>query len=55
MAQSASQLNGSVSDPSAAIVAGAKITLTEEATGCSGARKAAGESPPPWQLLFDKS
>ncbi|MBV9780673.1 MAG: TonB-dependent receptor [Acidobacteriaceae bacterium] len=33
MAQSASQLNGNVSDPSGAIVAGAKITLAEEATG----------------------
>jgi Carboxypeptidase regulatory-like domain len=32
-AQSASQLNGSVTDPSAAIVVGARITLTEEATG----------------------
>ncbi len=32
-AQSASQLNGSVTDPSGANVAGAKITLTEIATG----------------------
>ncbi len=33
MAQSSSQLNGSVTDPSGAIVAGAKITLTDTATG----------------------
>ncbi|MFZ0804563.1 MAG: carboxypeptidase regulatory-like domain-containing protein, partial [Candidatus Sulfotelmatobacter sp.] len=33
MAQSTSQLNGSVTDPSGAAVAGAKITLTEPATG----------------------
>jgi hypothetical protein len=33
MAQSTSQLNGSVSDPSGAAVAGAKITLTDAATG----------------------
>jgi hypothetical protein len=33
MAQSTSQLNGSVTDPSAASVAGAKITLTNPATG----------------------
>src|SRR5215472_4341629 len=33
MAQSTSQLNGSVQDPSGAIVAGAKITLTDTATG----------------------
>ena len=33
MAQSSTQLNGSVSDPSGAIVAGAKITLTDTATG----------------------
>jgi Carboxypeptidase regulatory-like domain len=32
-AQSTSQLNGSVSDPSGASVAGAKITLTDAATG----------------------
>ena len=32
-AQSVSQLNGSISDPSAAIVVGAKITLTDSATG----------------------
>ena len=32
-AQSTSQLNGSVTDPSGAAVAGAKITLTETATG----------------------
>jgi len=32
-AQSASQLNGSVSDPTGASVAGAKITLTDAATG----------------------
>jgi len=32
-AQSTSQLNGSVTDPSGAAVAGAKITLTEPATG----------------------
>jgi hypothetical protein len=32
-AQSSSQLNGSVSDPSGASVAGAKITLTDAATG----------------------
>src|SRR5260370_41431691 len=32
-AQSTSQLNGSVSDPSGAAVSGAKITLTEAATG----------------------
>ena len=32
-AQSTSLLNGSVSDPSGASVAGAKITLTDEATG----------------------
>jgi hypothetical protein len=31
--QSASRLNGSITDPSGAIVVGAKITLTEEATG----------------------
>jgi hypothetical protein len=33
MAQSTSQLNGSVTDPSGASVAGAKITLTNPATG----------------------
>jgi hypothetical protein len=33
LAQSTSQLNGSVSDPSGATVAGAKITLTDAATG----------------------
>lgn len=33
VAQSASQLNGNVTDPSGATVAGAKITLTELATG----------------------
>lgn len=33
MAQSSSQLNGSVTDPSGASVAGAKITLTDAATG----------------------
>ncbi len=33
MAQSTSSLNGSVTDPSGAAVAGAKITLTEPATG----------------------
>ena len=32
-AQSTSQLNGSVTDPSGAAVAGAKITLTDPATG----------------------
>ena len=32
-AQSTSQLNGSVSDPSGASVAGAKISLTDAATG----------------------
>ena len=33
MAQTTSQLNGSVTDPSGAAVSGAKITLTEPATG----------------------
>ena len=33
MAQSTSSLNGSVTDPSGAAVSGAKITLTEPATG----------------------
>jgi hypothetical protein len=33
VAQSSSQLNGSVSDPSGAIIADAKITLTDSATG----------------------
>ena len=33
VAQSTSQLNGSVSDPSGAAVAGVDITLTEAATG----------------------
>src|SRR5579862_1981590 len=42
MAQSTSSLNGSVTDPSGATVAGAKITLTDPATGLQRATTSSG-------------
>ncbi len=42
LAQSTSQLNGSVTDPSGAIIGGAKITLTDSATGLQRATTSNG-------------
>ena len=49
VAQSSTQLNGSVSDPSGAIIAGAKITLTDAATGLQ--RNATSNSAGLYQFL----